>query len=89
MLVNARQGAFVKGHKMLFNVLLCQNLARGYNRKRTTPSCIMKVDLHKAFNSVHWDFIQELFTALKFPPFYIKWIMSCISSVQFAITING
>jgi len=49
----------------------------------------MKVDLHKAFNFVHWEFIEELLSALKFPPLFIQWIMKCITSVEFAISING
>jgi len=48
----------------------------------------MKVDLHKAFDSVHWEFIKKLLYALKFPPLFIQWIMKCISSVEFAICIN-
>ncbi|KAJ8422037.1 hypothetical protein Cgig2_027268 [Carnegiea gigantea] len=47
------QGAFVPGRELLHNVLLCQDLTRGYNRKFCLPSCILKVDLHKAFDSVH------------------------------------
>jgi len=43
----------VKGRELLFNVLLYQDLTRGYNKKHATPSYIMKVDLHKAFDSVH------------------------------------
>jgi len=82
------QGAFVKGRELLFNVMLCQDIVRGYHRKHT-PSCIMKVDLHKAFDSVHWDFIKEILYALKFPPTFVQWIMRCISPVQFAINING
>jgi len=74
---------------LLFNVLLCQDLARGYNRKHTPPCCIMKVDIHKAFDSVHWVFLKELLEALKFPPLFIQWIMKCITSVQFSINING
>jgi len=70
MIINPSQGVFVKGRELLFNFLLYQNLVRGYNRKHVTPSCIMKVDLHKAFDSVHWDFIQEILKALKFPPLF-------------------
>ena len=47
LLINLNQGAFVKGRKLLFNVLLCQDLVRGYNRKPAIPSCIMKVDQHR------------------------------------------
>jgi len=52
-LINEGQGAFVQGRELLFNVLLCHDLARGYNKKNNPPSCLMKVDLHKAFGLVH------------------------------------
>ena len=67
-LINEGQGAFVPGRQLLFNVLICQDVTRGYTRKHTTPSCFMKVDLHKAFDSVHWVFLQDLLQALNFPP---------------------
>jgi len=87
--IDACQGASVKGRELLINVMLCQDLVRGHQRKHTPPSCIMKVDLHKAFDSVHWEFIKELLFGLKFPPFFIQGTMRCISQVQFAINING
>ena len=88
-LINESQGAFVQGRELLFNVLLCQDLTRGYNRKYQPPSCIMKIDIQKAFDSVHWDFLQEWLRELKFPPLFIRWVMKCITSVQFTISING
>ena len=51
-LINEGQGAFVQGRQLLFNVLICQDLERGYNKKKP-PSCLLKVDLHKAFDSIH------------------------------------
>ena len=88
-IINEGQGAFVHGRELLFNVLLCQDITRGYNRKVLPPSCIVKVDLHKAFDSVHWAFLQEWLKALKFPPLFIKWVMNCITSVKFTINTNG
>ena len=88
-IINEGQGAFVQGRELLYNVLLCQDLTRGYNRKFNPPCCIMKVDLHKAFDSVHWDFLREWLKALSFPPLFIRWVMNCITSVQFTICING
>ena len=32
-LVNHSQGAFIKGRELLFNVLLCQEIATGHNRQ--------------------------------------------------------
>ena len=88
-IIDTGQGAFVKGIELLFNVLLCQDIVRGYHIKHTPPSCVMKVKLHKAFDSVHWDFIKEILYALKFPHTFVQWIIRCISPVQFAINSNG
>lgn len=88
-IISEGQGAFVKGRELLFNVLLCQDLARGYNRKYSPPSCLMKVDLHKAFDSVHWAFLREWLNAPKFPSLFIQWVMKCITSVHFTVSING
>ena len=53
------------------------------------PRCILKIDLQKAFDSVQWGFIQEVFLALKFPPIFTSWIRACVSSVHFQVHING
>ena len=66
-IISDGQGAFVKGRELLFNVLLCEDLTRGYTKKVSPPCCLMKVDLHKAFDSVQWEFLSEWLKALKFP----------------------
>ena len=50
---------------------------------------MMKIDLHKAFDSIHWDFIKDWLTALKFPKVFIQWVLSCVTTVNFKINLNG
>jgi len=88
-LVNPSQGAFVQCREMLYDVLLSQELARGYNRKNISPRCIMKIDLKKAYDSVHWEFLKELLEALRFPTMFITWIMACVTTTHYTITLNG
>jgi len=73
---------------LLYDVLICQDIARGYQIKGISLRCILKIDLQKAFDFVHWGFIQEMLTALKFPLQFTKWIMACVTSLQFSIHIN-
>jgi len=61
-LIDHCQGAFVRGREIIYNVLICQDLAQGYHRKHISTRCMMKVDLKKAFDSVHWHFL-ELFVS--------------------------
>jgi len=49
----------------------------------------MKIDLQKAFDSVHWDFLWDLLSSLKFPTIFITWIQRCIASVSFSLQLNG
>jgi len=88
-LINQCQGAFVQGREIIYNVLICQDLARGYNRKHISPRCMLKVDLHKAFDSIHWNFVKDLLHALHFPKVFTKWIMAYVSNVEFFLHLNG
>ncbi|KAJ8423639.1 hypothetical protein Cgig2_032927 [Carnegiea gigantea] len=88
-LVQEQQGAFIKGREILHNVLLCQDIVRGYSRAGISPRCVIKLDIHKAFDSVHWQFIHDLLVHLKFLPHFIKLVMAYLKSVSFDLHVNG
>lgn len=46
------QAVFLKGRSMMENVFLVEELIIEYGRKRTTPKCMLKVDIRKAFDSI-------------------------------------
>jgi len=50
---------------------------------------MLKIDLQKAFDSIHWEFVKEMLTELKFPEIFIKWIMTCVTLVTFSINLSG
>ncbi|XP_019258456.1 PREDICTED: uncharacterized protein LOC109236704 [Nicotiana attenuata] len=62
------------------NILICQDLVRLYNRKNITQSCLIKIDLKKAYDTVEWSFVEEILHAMNFPHRFIKWIMACLST---------
>ncbi|XP_019246258.1 PREDICTED: uncharacterized protein LOC109225903 [Nicotiana attenuata] len=88
-IISANQSAFVAGRSIVQNVLICQDLVRLYNRKASTRSCLIKIDLRKAYDTVEWDFVQEILHALNFPSKFIQWIMQCITTTKYSIAING
>jgi len=49
----------------------------------------MKIDLHKTFDSVHWQFLRELIEHMRFPLKFMTWIMRCLTSVTYKIHVNG
>ncbi|XP_074306083.1 uncharacterized protein LOC141641312 [Silene latifolia] len=48
----------------------------------------MKIDLKKAYDSIEWQFIEQMLLALKFPDKLVKWIMRCVSSPWFTLSLN-
>ena len=88
-IVDPAQSAFIQNRSMIDNIFLLQELLRQYGRKRASPRCILNVDLRKAFDSIEWDFLCEMLSALHFPPRFIGWIMECISTTTYSVSYNG
>ncbi|CAH9115366.1 unnamed protein product [Cuscuta europaea] len=88
-LIDLAQGAFVDGRLMFDNIFLAQELVRGYMRKRISPRCMIKVDLRKAYDTISWDFLQNALQGLGFPEKFIAWIMECVTTASFSVSLNG
>ncbi|XP_043714892.1 secreted RxLR effector protein 78-like [Telopea speciosissima] len=50
---------------------------------------LLKIDIHKAFDSSRWDFISQVMTKTGFPCIFVNWIQACISSPKFSVLVNG
>ncbi|XP_074297740.1 uncharacterized protein LOC141628504 [Silene latifolia] len=81
-IVDCSQGGFIQGRNIVENVLICQDLVRLYRRKSSSPRCLVKIDLRKAYDSVEWDFLHQMLLALKFPQKFIDLVMDLKSGGQ-------
>ncbi|XP_074290339.1 uncharacterized protein LOC141617068 [Silene latifolia] len=88
-IVSMNQSAFIKDREIVDNILICQVLVRLYGRKSCTPRAMLKIDLKKAYDSIEWAFLRDMLIALEFPDQMIQWIMVCVTTTSFTISLNG
>ncbi|GAA0170712.1 hypothetical protein LIER_24912 [Lithospermum erythrorhizon] len=89
IIVDSGQTAFVKGRHISDNVFLAQEILRGYKVKRNSPHCMIMLDIQKAYDTVSWDFVENVLLGLGFPTKFVGWIMECVTTASYSISING
>ena len=87
--IEANQCAFIKGRLLLENVLLASELVNVYHKKTNSNRCAIKFDISKAFDTVKWSFISSVLRVMGLPAQFIHWIMVCISTASFSVSVNG
>nr|GEY32967.1 hypothetical protein [Tanacetum cinerariifolium] len=65
-LVSENQSAFISGRQITDNILLAQELFRGYNRKQNVEKAAFKIDLQKAYDTINWDFLKDVLVMFGF-----------------------
>ncbi|GKA00235.1 aspartic peptidase [Tanacetum coccineum] len=88
-LVSLNQSAFVPGRRISDNILLTQELMHNYHLDRGPSRCAFKVDIQKAYDTVDWDFLREILIGFGFHQRMIGWIMECVTTTSFSLSING
>ncbi|GJS57179.1 RNA-directed DNA polymerase, eukaryota [Tanacetum coccineum] len=87
-IVQEVQSAFVPGRQIMDGPFVLNEIMQwcSYRKKR---SIIFKVDFEKAYDSVRWDFLDEVLQKFGFGSKWRHWIQSCLKSSRGSILING
>ncbi|XP_074283201.1 uncharacterized protein LOC141607750 [Silene latifolia] len=88
-IVSENQGAFIKRRSIIENVLICQDIVQLYMRKVVSPRCLFKIDLQKAYDTVEWEFLEQLLHGLGFSETFSHRVMTCVTSTRFSLCLNG
>ncbi|XP_056172498.1 uncharacterized protein LOC115693838 [Syzygium oleosum] len=59
-LIGSSQTAFVKGRRISDNIMVAQELFADFHHEAYLPKCAIKVDFHKAFDTLDWNFIERV-----------------------------
>jgi hypothetical protein len=57
--------------------------------KRKEGFMAVKVDMSKAYDRVEWSFLKEAMSRMGFAPRWVQLIMMCVSTVKYAVVVNG
>ncbi|XP_039012082.1 uncharacterized protein LOC120141215 [Hibiscus syriacus] len=88
-IISSSQSAFIPGRSIVDNTLMVQELLCGYRRRSLYPRCSLKIDLHKAFDSIDSNFILRILDALGMPLVMIGWNKECITTPRSSVSLNG
>ncbi|XP_074314866.1 uncharacterized protein LOC141651037 [Silene latifolia] len=88
-LVSQNQGGFIHGRSIMENILICQDIIRLYEKRAVSSRCLFKMDLQKAYDTIEWEFLNQMLIALKFPDQFRKWIMECVTTPSNSLNLNG
>ncbi|GJT19195.1 RNA-directed DNA polymerase, eukaryota, reverse transcriptase zinc-binding domain protein [Tanacetum coccineum] len=87
-IVNGVQSAFIAETKNLDGPFILNELLQWCKIKKK-QSLIFKVDLEKAYDSVRWDFLDNVLKKFGFGNKWCDWIQTCLKSSRGSILING
>ncbi|KAJ9693494.1 hypothetical protein PVL29_012324 [Vitis rotundifolia] len=86
--IHSTQGAFVQGRQILDAALIANEIVDERRRSRE-EGVVFKIDFEKAYDHVNWDFLDHVLEKKGFSPRWRKWMSGCLSSVFYAVLVNG
>ncbi|GAU39328.1 hypothetical protein TSUD_60790 [Trifolium subterraneum] len=89
--VSQEQSAFVEGRSILDNALIATEVIHALKRKTKgrRGELTLKIDISKAYDKVDWGFLRGVMTKMGFTDVWIRWVMMCVSSVNYSMLMNS
>ncbi|GLT78221.1 hypothetical protein SLA2020_497620 [Shorea laevis] len=89
-LIGPWQSSFLSGRSTSDNIILVQEAVHSMQRLKGKKGALaLKIDLHKAFDSVDWGFLKEVLIDFNLPESLIQLIMFSVTPLQLSIIWNG
>ncbi|GJV57301.1 RNA-directed DNA polymerase, eukaryota [Tanacetum coccineum] len=87
-LINEVQTAFFPNRQILDGPFILNELISWCKHKKVN-AMIFKVDFEKAFDSVRWDYLDDILKSFGFGDTWRSWISGCLNSAKGSVLING
>ncbi|GKE96722.1 putative RNA-directed DNA polymerase, eukaryota, reverse transcriptase zinc-binding domain protein, partial [Tanacetum coccineum] len=87
-IVNEVQSAFIADRQILDGPFILNEVIQWCKSKKK-QALIFKVDFEKAYDSVRWDFLDDVLRKFGFGDKWCKWIQCCLRTSRGSIIVNG
>ncbi|GJS33116.1 RNA-directed DNA polymerase, eukaryota [Tanacetum coccineum] len=87
-LISDVQTAFLPNRQILDGPFIINELLSWCKHKKQ-QAMVFKVDFAKAYDSIRWDFLEDVLTAFGFGPKWCSWIRGCLHSGMASVLLNG
>lgn len=74
-IVSKSKSEFIEGRLIRDNILMAQEIIRGYNRKGISPRLALKVEIHKAYYSLCFHYLEKALKGVGLPNKFLNWVM--------------
>lgn len=90
-IISENQSAFVPGRSITDNVLLAFEMIHFMKQKKSGSEgeVALKLDISKAYDRVEWVYLRQRLTRMGFEDKFIRWVMLCVTTVQYQVGFNG
>ena len=82
---------FVVERLITANILVAHEMMNhiGKRRKAKSGEIALKLDMSKAYDWVDWEHLKQIMLKLGFHGHWVQIVMRCVSSISYAVKING
>ncbi|KAJ3687818.1 hypothetical protein LUZ61_016982 [Rhynchospora tenuis] len=87
-LVSTSQTGFVRGRLIHENFLSAREIVTHITKSKV-PAFLLKLDFHKAFDTVNWSFLINVLHTFGLPPEFVSWINLLLTTATSAVSINN
>ena len=90
-LISPFLNAFIKGRSIFDSILIAHEIMDIFRKKKGRKNSFgaLKIDMKTAYDRVRWNFLKAVLMAMNSNQNWIKWIMECVTTVQYTLLVNG
>jgi hypothetical protein len=90
-IISPTQTAFIPGRLITDNAVIAFECIHAIQKNKDNKGryCAYKLDIAKAYDRVDWNYLEGTLRKLGFTEIWIKWVMSCVKSVNYTVRLNG